>query len=78
MCTDTDTATNPDTETFILIGLCSGLCGSVRVRLTDGCVCYFRPFLCLFSPFFLASGKARVVQSFVWSAKSRRTKQRSS
>ena len=32
MCTDTDTATDPDTEMFILIGPCSDLCRTVRVN----------------------------------------------
>ena len=31
MCTDTDTATDPDTETFILIGPCGDLCCTVRL-----------------------------------------------
>ena len=32
MCTDTDTATDPDTETLILIGPCSDLCRTVRIN----------------------------------------------
>ena len=31
-CTDTDTATVPDAETFILIGPCGDLCRNVRVN----------------------------------------------
>ena len=32
MCTDTDTATDPDTDTFILIGPCSDLCRTVWIN----------------------------------------------
>ena len=34
MCTDKDTATDPDTETFILIGPCSDLCRTVWACLS--------------------------------------------
>ena len=45
-CTDTDTATDQDTDTFILIGPCSDLCLNVRV---NGWTC--RLFLSLLVPF---------------------------
>ena len=32
MCTDTDTAADPDTDTFILIGPCGDLCRTVRAN----------------------------------------------
>ena len=44
-------------------------------RLTDGYVSHLHHFLCLFSPFFLACEKARVIQPCLRSAKSQRMKQ---
>ena len=46
--------------------------------LTDGCVPHLHHFLCLFLPFFFAGGKARVIQSRLRLAKSRRKSQSSS
>ena len=61
MCTDTDTATDPDTDTFILIGPHSDLCCTVRVT---GWACLsFCVTSCAFSRHFLLPLEKRVWSS---------------
>ena len=76
MCMDTDTAVDPDMKMFILIHVVTHV---VACWWTDGRVSHLRHFLCLLSSFFLAVGKAHVIQPLcLRSAKSWRMKQSSS
>ena len=62
MCTDTDTAADPDTDTFILIGPCGDLCRAVPYGLTDGRVPYFLSLLVLFPAIFSYRWKKKNMQ----------------
>ena len=79
MCLDMDTAMDPVTETFILIRICSDLCHTIQVNRW-ACLSFVTllQFLCLFSTFFHASGKACVLQPCLRSATSQRMRQNSS